>query len=393
MDSEFYGSILVPGDRLADLESAVAKMARRIEKGKTVADYAPTIEAVRDHFIPRKDGEGVDPYHWVTVRYQTPAQEGWHLVAVYDWEVGPDGSRTCYTSPVPGQMVLSEYREAEPGQCDHCNINRARKKAMLITKDFLDYMVVGTSCIKDFLGHKSAASFVDLFTFHKMIANVRNSGFSGQPEAYLKAVEVVTAASMYVRQHGYVKAGSWDDTPTADRVRRHMFPGILRGTLDVPTVEDEQFALDAIEHIRSQGFSSDYIENCVKALDAGWTTEKRIGLLASIPGVYKAHRERQEANKGPTLNEYRGEIKERLRGVQATVQRVRYTEGMYGTTSIITLKDGEGRTLIWFASGYHEPETGEQWTLDGTVKAHNEFKGTLQTVLTRVKYTETEAVA
>jgi len=69
METEFYGSIMIPGDRLADLEKAVEKLARRIEKGETAASYPPTIEAVRDHFIPLANGEGVDLYHWVTIRY------------------------------------------------------------------------------------------------------------------------------------------------------------------------------------------------------------------------------------------------------------------------------------------------------------------------------------
>jgi hypothetical protein len=391
METEFYGSIMIPGDRLADLEKAVEKLARRIEKGKTAADYPPTIEAVRDHFIPLANGEGVDLYHWVTIRYQTPVQEGWSLVAVYDWAIAPDGERTCYTSPVPRMMVLPEHREAEPGQCDHCNINRGRKKAMLITKNFIDYMVVGTSCIKDFLGHQSASSFVDLFSFHKMVTEANGARFQGSPTAYLNAADIVTIASMYVRQHGYVKAGSWNDTPTGSLVHTHLFPGIMRGTMDSPTAEDEQFATDAIEHIRGQSFASDYIENVVKALDAGWVTEKRIGILASVAGVYKAHTERLVADNTATLNEHRGEVNARLKGVQATVQRVRYSEGMYGTTSIVTLRDDEGRTLVWFASKFIEPEAGEQWTLDGTVKKHDEFNGTKQTVLTRVKYSEQEA--
>lgn len=391
MNSEFYGSFLIPSDRLADLEKAVEKLANRIAKGKTAADYPPTIEGTREHFIPRADGKGVDLYHWVTLRYQTPAQDGWHLVAVYDWENTPDGNTVCYTSPVPGQMVLSEYREVESGRCDHCNISRARKKAMLITRDFLDYKVVGTSCIKDFLGHASASSFVDLYSFHKFVNDTAGGVYMGPPMAYLNAEEVVTVASMYVRTEGYVKAGSWDKTPTGTEVRIWFSPGILAGTLPVPTADDREFALAAIEHIRQQGFASDYIENCVKALDAGYVTEKRIGILASIAGVYKAHMERQEADKAPTLNEYRGEVKARLKDVQATVQRVRYSEGQYGTTSIVTLKDTDGRTLIWFASKYLEAEPGAQWTLTGTVKDHNEYNGTCQTVLTRVKYTEQEA--
>ena len=59
----------------------------------------------------------------------------------------------------------------------------------------------------------------------------------------------------------------------------------------------------------------------------------------------------------------------------------------------LTALDTEGRTLIWFASKYLEAEPGEQWNLTGTVKDHNEYNGTCQTVLTRVKYTGQEAAA
>lgn len=392
MRNEVYGSFLIPADRVDELQSAVDKLSRRIKSGKTFAEFPPAIEGIRNHYIER---EGVvTPYAWVTLRYQQPSVNGWFLIAVYDWEVTPDGQRICYTSPVPGQQILSEFREVEDGRCDHCHVNRQRSKSMLITKDFTDYMVVGTSCIKDFLGHASAKSFIDMFSFHKLVGEFSSSDFKGTPVAYLKSMDIVDTASMIVRKYGFVKSAGSDYSTgklsTAEHVRDYLCGQSIEASTfraeNPITYSDREFAENACQYIREQNIvTSDYIENVVKALDAEYVTEKRIALLASVAGVYKRHIESQNSLKHCT-NEHMGKVKDRLKGLITTVSRVRYTDGYYGTTTIITMHDSDGRTLVWFASGYHDVNDGEELIIDGTVKTHDEYKGIRQTVITRVKY-------
>lgn len=62
--------------------------------------------------------------------------------------------------------------------------------------------------------------------------------------------------------------------------------------------------------------------------------------------------------------------------------------GHYGLAKLHSLRDEEGRTLIWFATGADELEVGGKYRILGTVKKHEEYKGWKQTTLTRVKALE-----
>lgn len=56
----------------------------------------------------------------------------------------------------------------------------------------------------------------------------------------------------------------------------------------------------------------------------------------------------------------------------------------FGTTYVHTFKDAEGNVLVWKTSTYPQFEVGTI-RIKGTIKGHDEYKGTKQTVLTRCK--------
>ena len=81
-------------------------------------------------------------------------------------------------------------------------------------------------------------------------------------------------------------------------------------------------------------------------------------------------------------SEYLGEIKERLRNIEATITDIRTTEGAYGTITIYTFKNEEN-VLVWFSSSCKDIKVGEKILLTGTVKDHKTYKGVKQTYLSR----------
>lgn len=403
--NEVYASYRIPTSRLESLQKTVQKLANRIKKGKTEADYPPTIEATRD-IVMVSDG-GITrpinntrvyskdaiyiPYVWVTIKYQQPIVNGWHLIAVYDWEVTEDGKRTCFVSTVPGQMVLPMYREVEDGECDHCHTNRRRNKSMLITKRFMEYKVVGSTCIKDFLGHKNPNTFMDIFTFERTLSEYNHETQQGAPTlAIYPVLELLTITSMMVRKYGYVKTNDWDDQPTASRVTTYLHPDtqVEREYVinNVPSDTDKAKAEGTIEWIKEQDGHTDYMSSLQKCIEAGAISHKRFGILCSAVSVYIRAIEKTIEENAPKSNEWLGEPKERLLGIIASVKRVRYINGQYGTTTIITLITGSGDTLVWFASGDIDVEQYDVWRFDATVKKHDEFRGTKQTVVSRVKF-------
>jgi hypothetical protein len=155
---------------------------------------------------------------------------------------------------------------------------------------------------------------------------------------------------------------------------------------NAPTESDKDIALRTMEWIPQQPDTSDYMSTLQKCIIAGAITDKRVGVLVSAVHVFHKSMERAAEAAMPKANEWLGDIKQRLKGLTATVHRVNFTEGHYGVTTIITLHTGEGNELVWMASGAVEVERGEVWTFDGTVVAHNQWKDTKQTKINRVVY-------
>lgn len=414
MDNSVHATYLIPTSRVAGLDKVITRLANKVKKGKTEASFAPSLIIVKEIVMVR-DGNKSKPfnaaaeyspkaqysyYSWVTIHYERPIINGWQLVAVYDWENTADGTRTCYVSPVPGMMVPLEYRDVESGQCDHCHANRRRNKSMLVTKNFLEFKVVGSSCVKDFLGHKNPKALMDMYSFELELQECSEEEYFplfDDRDAPLSVSRVLTLAAMMVGMFGYVKTNDYDNTPTASRVGTYMHPFCTEDRTfiknNVPTEADALMAKNIAEWILEQSDASDYMATLIKCVKAGAISLKRLGVLASAVTVYKRAIEKTVVvDDTPKANKWIGTKKDRLRGIVGTIKMVRTVPGFNeGLTTIITLVTGEGNTLVWFATNYPDAEVGDVWTFDGTVKNHNEFRGTKQTVINRVKYTSMAA--
>lgn len=412
-NNEVYATYLIPESRIDALVKRINKLANKINKGKTHADFPPSIEVqkhvtfVKDAFTSMKpydiNKEYDDPkfysFVWATIHYQRPVLNGWQLVAVYDWEETPNNGTVCYVSPVPGQMVPPQFRNVKDGQCDHCKTNRRRKKSMLVTKNFLEFKVVGSSCVKDFLGHATPNSLIDVYSFELAVEDTIHNVNGMQPNMALHDIKkILTLSSMFVRKFGYVKVDDYDKMPTRDCIHRYIHPDPISSfdkqfiNNNVPQDKDKEKAEKVIKWIKEQSNATDYMHNLQKCVEAGAISNKRIGILASAVVSYDKATERADRENNSKANQWIGNIKDRLKGLQATVKRFNCIDGYYGMTTIVTLETEEGNTLVWFATNNPDVEVGDQWELDGTVKDHNDYNGTRQTILTRVKYNVIETV-
>jgi hypothetical protein len=359
MTNTVYASYKIPTSRVKGLEKAITKLANRITKGKTTADFPPAIEYTKEviyvnglPFSPDKTYKEDDKfvsYTWVTIKYNRPIINGWHLVCVYDWEYA-DGEEICYISTVPDQMVPKEYRNVDPSDCDHCNTKRRRNKSMLVTKDFLDFKIVGSTCVKDFLGHKNPKSFIDVFSFEMSIRKEceRDATVATNvKEAVLPVKFSLELAAMMVRMFGYIKTNDLEKVPTASRVESYLYPytnehlNFIKN--NKPTEYDIRVAEETAAWILKQSNSMEYFDNLQRIINAGAITWRRLGILASSIKVYQNNMERERKQAEVIRsNEWIGEPKERLRSMLAWVKSVKVKEYDMYTSTIITLETGKG---------------------------------------------------
>ena len=88
-----------------------------------------------------------------------------------------------------------------------------------------------------------------------------------------------------------------------------------------------------------------------------------------------------------TSSEYIGEIGQKLE-VEAKLVGIYQYEShytYYGELNTILKFEVNGNTLVWKTSSYQDVEEGKTYKVKGTVKAHEEYRGDKQTVLTRCK--------
>lgn len=85
---------------------------------------------------------------------------------------------------------------------------------------------------------------------------------------------------------------------------------------------------------------------------------------------------------GAGKSTHQGEIGERLRNIPVVVVSCNQFTSNFGDKNVITFEDEYENVYVWFTTT-RSLETGTRWILTGTVKAHNIYKGTAQTTLTR----------
>jgi len=307
-------------------------------------------------------------------------------------------------SAVPGEEIPREFRSVESGRCDHCNINRARKQAMLITHEDGRHMVVGSTCLKDFLGHMSASTIKDMYSFELSIEESMNDENYGGSDGYemVPTENVLAAADMLIRMNGFVSAKqareSMDETITAtyNDVLSYFFStshyaADFRRENPITDTHRER-ARNVIQWVMDQDDENMYFWNLQTILNNEACTFKRFGIVVSAVASYNRAQKAAEAAANDTrANEHLGTVKQRMKGLAVNVVAINFTEGYYGPTTIVSMEDSDGRSLVWFASNCPEVEKGDKLTIDGTVKQHKEYRDRKQTVLTRVKIQSREA--
>jgi hypothetical protein len=123
----------------------------------------------------------------------------------------------------------------------------------------------------------------------------------------------------------------------------------------------------------------EYVTQCKFLAERGWITEKTAGVAASmVKGA-------PLPKKDYANSKHVGTVGERKDFNDLTVIMAVEREGDYGITTILKFEDSDGNILTWFASGGKSYEKGGKVNLKATVKAHDEFKGVKQTVITRAK--------
>lgn len=302
---------------------------------------------------------------------------------------------------IPGEELSKDedkrYRNVA-ADCDHCGMNRKRTDTYLIRDEKGSLRQVGKSCLKDFTGHNSPeyyAKMAELLSeFEDELTREFENDFASIPKVGILTTEYVAYVATHVRKFGFAsKSQSYDRTPTSYSVwaalisppksedKREYLAEIQ------PEAEDISMANRALEWVRNAESDNSYIQNLKVACSLESVSDRNIGFVASLISAYQRELSYQEKAKRKSedkaKSEWIGEIGDKIE-VPVILEAIHYSEGDYGLTIIYKL-NSEGNLITWFSSRSKGWEVGDEFTLCGTVKKHDEFCGTKQTILTRCK--------
>lgn len=326
----------------------------------------------------------------VTILGTPPSYAGWRFVAAVDDT--PGGAIVRYP---PGSTSEVANAEVRAGECDHCHTRRTRRSTILVEHEHTGQLLkVGRSCVKDFLGHHLFPVF---FTDEDVADRIRASG-SFSSSAW-DTLSVLTYAAAAVEAFGWTPASLSGPgrVSTKELVRVALAGG--RGADDIrrglaPHLEAARASAPAIRAELLVGLTdgTGYQANLAAVLRSDAVEARHLGLAVS---AITAHQRLQEdsardaaAAREARVVEYAGAVGDKvtLTGVVRTHTFVAgYTEHAPDRVFIV-LDCGTSVAKMTTAAGWAHPvRVGDPLTLTATVKAHGEWNGVKQTVLTRPK--------
>jgi hypothetical protein len=244
---------------------------------------------------------------------------------------------------------------------------------------------VGSTCLKDFTGHKDAEALAAYFEHIQELVESDDYDFDPDRPYVSKLVQVekvLQYAALSVRKYGYVsrKKADYESNliATADDALNLMSKKVDH---EFPNEKDVALAKATIAYVKELESTNNFEHNIKVLVEAEYVHYTNTGYIV---GALSAHLRNEEAKLAGKGKEYVGTIKKR-QNFTLTVVSEKVMEGYYGITHLYTFKDENDNVIVWFSSKDAELEQGETYTIKGTVKAHKEFNNVPQTTITRCK--------
>lgn len=299
-------------------------------------------------------------------------------------------------------VTLDSYRdEATATFCDHCQKPRKRTKTYLVEHvETGEIKRVGGSCLRDFLG-TDPHTIVRYATYLAEIMDEVSDSISGAPGVKRETltIDYLTHVCALIREKGWVsRSEHGPGMPTAneayENIRNYGKREKGRDIYVHTTDEDRDMALAAINwadevlgaKVNQTHDASDFDHNLYVAARGELVPRKGDGVLAYLPMAHTRYLEREiereakAATEVPSTSVHVGQVKERIT-VTGKVAGVYPSHGDYGTTYITKIDGDDGNVYKWFGS--YDLGLGNTITAKFAVKAHEEYKGTKETVVTR----------
>ncbi len=394
-------TITILAGRAAEARARVKKLDKKAKKYGVdfAASFGPVYQEERRIGDPARKGM-VDVLD-VTITGSTPKVGEFEFLASI--ELTGAGN---FVDSVPGVEIDPKYRTTD-SRCEHCKKTRGRKHVYAVRNlETGAELQVGRTCLRDFLGIDDPERIINQFKFWRLLDSEGEEGF----ESYGRAEWSVSLEYMLAMTNACIRIWGWASKGAAEASYGKMTPTIeliwclynsddssrkiAREIRDEVRDSDDALAREVIEWVRASKADSDYMHNLrIAFADDMLITTRRAALAISAVSTMHRAKERElklaavkRASRGST---HQGALKERLKDIQLTLESARSMgDNGWGPSELLKFKDVTGNTFCWFTGSSPRLEVGQRMICDGTVKAHKDFHGILETQLTRVTVKE-----
>lgn len=368
-------------------EACLQKLEQRARRLK----IEPLVSVFVGGEIQKKlDSEGC--YHNVMV-YSFDVET--RLIKLGDYQF--HGSVHRSVDPDGVAVFTTKSRDEEAGaylsantvtRCDHCNTNRVRNDSFLLRKGTEGkYILVGSTCVKDFTGHSPKGVEFHLDVSEQLEEACRGGMVHATHHSMFDFVEAAYVTIM--KDNRFVSSKMVEDqpelTPTWSTVLTLLAPANrnegdyvnnLRKDLETAQVDVQAI----VNYIKALPETSDYNRNLLALMKSDYIEIRRYpaALVASaVWGFIKA-----SLPKVPKVESVHvGTVNQRTE-FTLTLNDVNWYEGQFGWSGFHKFTDEAGNAFEWKTS--NSPcSVGETVKMKATVKEHTTYNGKKITVIAR----------
>lgn len=382
---------LIHESNIERLEKKLTAISNKCEKYGCAFIY----EVIGEQFKENEEG--------IVSRYIEIETEGiakvndWVFVAAIDFHENGNIVRKCGNIEVE---VPERYYTSEP-VCEHCNTKRRRKDAYIVMNTVTgEFKQVGRSCLKDFTCGLSAELVAQYIAAFDTMIEGEAVAAGWHAVEYLDAKEYLQYVVECINHFGFY--GTQSERPTKSRAYEYMMANagkiyvpkhleqLLREMEEVnfkyDTTEVKEVVEKALAWIAEQNEDNNYIHNVKVLAQQQYITYKDLGFIASLISTYnkamKIEQKRKQQQEADSKSTFVGNVGDRITVDIESIECVASWDTQFGITFVYKMVDANGNVYTWKTGKSLE---NKKSTVTGTVKEHNEFRGTKQTELTRCK--------
>ena len=330
------------------------KMERLNKKASKLNFPAITFNELEVILKVHEKTKQTDKFYKIELIGDAPKLNGWKFVARLETI---KGEKDNLVFVAPNENIPTKYRETG-SQCEHCNSNRYRKYTFVLQHENGEYKQVGSSCLKDFLGHSNPQNYAKYLEWMEELSVMAEEGETVEYGSFTISDYkydldyYVSYVAEYIKQTGYFlsksKAEQQDRESTGDLVWNEIHNKNMKEEYKVVqsiSEESEELAKKAIEwavSLKEQNSLNDYQHNLYLSCVANVVDWRSKGIVASLITAYQyamdmiAKNEKEKEEK--SISNYFGEIGKREE-FTLTVIRKSYINTQFGMTTLHQFKD------------------------------------------------------